>query len=189
METRYMPKELGLFYVVFLTVPLYIQWEQFIIFQVTLPTPSYKVPSNLMLVFKSFYLNLLNIVTLLTLKVVLGDHTIRLKTIQTIFRSKFVKINPQRNSNIFVPTIYVLLKQTISQFIYQPLGHVYISRLKRMARKILMEGLPTNITNLEQPWTICLLTNITKFTRGPTIDVSKFAPGFMLQMDFSFFNI
>ena len=32
-------QKLGLFYVVSLTVPLYIQWDQFIIFQVTLPTP------------------------------------------------------------------------------------------------------------------------------------------------------
>ena len=32
-------------------------------------------------------------------------------------------------------------------------------------------------------------TKATKFPRGPTIDVSKFSPGFMLQMDFSFFNV
>ena len=37
--TQDMPKVLGLFYVVFLTVPLYIQLDQFIIVQVTLPTP------------------------------------------------------------------------------------------------------------------------------------------------------
>ena len=52
METRDMPNELVLFYVVFLTVPLYIQWEQFIIVQVTLTTPSHWLPSNFMLVFK-----------------------------------------------------------------------------------------------------------------------------------------
>ena len=43
-ETRYMPNELRLLNLIFLTVPLYIQWDQFIIVQVTLPTPSHQVP-------------------------------------------------------------------------------------------------------------------------------------------------
>ena len=81
MKKRDMPKELGLFYVFFLTVPLYIQWYQFIIFHITLPIPSHRVPSNFMLVFKILHLNLLNIVTFLTLKVVLGYHPTRLATI------------------------------------------------------------------------------------------------------------
>ena len=42
---------------------------------------------NLYIVFLSLHLNLLNIVTLLTLKVVLGDQPIRLTTILTIFNS------------------------------------------------------------------------------------------------------
>ena len=75
-----MPKELGLFYV-FPSLSHYIQWDQFIIVQVTLPIPSHQAPSNYVLVFKKLHLNLLNIVTLLTLKVVLGDHPTRLKTI------------------------------------------------------------------------------------------------------------
>ena len=76
----------------------------------TLPTPSHKVPSNLMLIFKRLHLNLLNIVTVLKLKVVLGDHPTKLKTIYTIFILKFVKANPQRNRDIFVPTILALSK-------------------------------------------------------------------------------
>ena len=44
IETRDMNNELGLFYVVLITVPLYIQWDQFIIVQVTLPTPSHQLP-------------------------------------------------------------------------------------------------------------------------------------------------
>ena len=47
METSYMTKELGLFYVTFLNVPLFIHLYQFIIVQVTLPTLSYQAPSNL----------------------------------------------------------------------------------------------------------------------------------------------
>ena len=74
-----MPKELGLFYIDFLTVPLYIQWDQFIIVQVTLTTPSHQVTSNFILVLKSLHLNLLNIVNSLTLRDVLGDHPARLK--------------------------------------------------------------------------------------------------------------
>ena len=52
-----------------------------------------------------------------------------------------------------------------------------------------MEGLPNNITYLEEPCTIYLLTKSNIITRVPTIDVSKFTPGFMLQTDFSLFNV
>ena len=88
METRDIPNELGLFYVAFLTVRLYIQLEHFIIVQVTHPTLYHQVPSSFILVLKKLHLNLLNIATLLTLKVVLGDHPTRLATILTIFNSK-----------------------------------------------------------------------------------------------------
>ena len=44
IETRDVPNELGLFYVVLPTVPLYVQWYQFVIFQIALPTPSHWVP-------------------------------------------------------------------------------------------------------------------------------------------------
>ena len=79
MEIQDTPKELGLFYVFLLPVPLYIQWDQFIILQVTLPTPSHQVLSNFMLCFKRLRPNLLKTVILLTLKIVLGDHPTRLK--------------------------------------------------------------------------------------------------------------
>ena len=81
IETRDMPKGLEFFYVVFLTVVLYIQWCQFIIVQVALTTLSHQVPSNYMLVFKRLHINLLNVFSLLTLKVVLGYHTTILKKI------------------------------------------------------------------------------------------------------------
>ena len=86
METQDIPKELGLFYVALLTVWLYIQLEQFIIVQVTLPTLYHHMPSIVILIFKMLHLNLLNIVTLLTLKVVIGDHHTRLTTILNIFK-------------------------------------------------------------------------------------------------------
>ena len=50
-------------------------------------------------------------------------------------------------------------------------------------------SLPENLPDLEEPCPICLLTKATKISRGPTTDVSKFDPGFMLQMDFAFFNV
>ena len=52
-----------------------------------------------------------------------------------------------------------------------------------------MEGLLENLPELKEPCPICLMTKETKITRGSTTDVSKFAPGFMLQMDFYFFNV
>ena len=58
-----------------------------------------------------------------------------------------------------------------------------------MTRKGLMEGLPENLPELEEPCPIYLMIKATKIPRGPTTYVSKFAPGFMLQMDFAFFNV
>ena len=58
-----------------------------------------------------------------------------------------------------------------------------------MATKGLMEGLPENLPELEDPYPICLFTNATKSPRSPTNDVPKFALVFMLQMYFSFFNV
>ena len=52
-----------------------------------------------------------------------------------------------------------------------------------------MEGLSENIPDLDGPCLICMLIKATKLPRGPTTDVSKFCPGFMLQMDFAFFNV
>ena len=52
---------IGIFFVIFVTVTLYIRCDQFIIFQVTLPTPSYRMPSNLMLILKKLHLNFLNL--------------------------------------------------------------------------------------------------------------------------------
>ena len=50
-------------------------------------------------------------------------------------------------------------------------------------------GYPSNFPDLEEPCPICLLTKVTKVPTGPTFDVLKFIPRFMLKMDFSFFNI
>ena len=100
---------------------------------------------------------------------------------------KIVNINPHRDKNIVVPNVCGISKQNISQLIHQRICHLSITRLRGMARKGLMEGLPENLSKLEEPCPICLLTKATKFSRVPTTGVSKFAPGFMIQMDFEFF--
>ena len=106
--TKTRDNKLGLFYVALLNVTLYIQWGRFIIVHVTLPTPSHQVTSNFMLDFKRLHLNPLNIMTLLTLKVVLGYHHTRLKTILTIFNSKLSR-------SILAETI-ILLSQIYLDF-------------------------------------------------------------------------
>ena len=118
MSTFYMPNELGLYYVAVLTVLLYIQLDQFIIVQVTLPTLSHQVPSNIMLVFKRLHLNLLNILTLLTLKVVLGYHHTRRKEILTIFNSKLSR-STITETRIFLSQLSVEFqkKKSINLFI------------------------------------------------------------------------
>ena len=49
-----------------------------------------------------------------------------------------------------------------------------------MAGKGLLEGTPTNIPDLGELRPICLMTKETKIPRGPTANVSKFPPVFML---------
>ena len=46
METHDMPKLFILFYVVFLTFPLYIQWDQYIVVHVALSKQYHHVRSN-----------------------------------------------------------------------------------------------------------------------------------------------
>ena len=58
-----------------------------------------------------------------------------------------------------------------------------------MAIKGLMEVLPKQISGLEEPCPIFLLTKATKIPSFPIIDVSIFSPGFMLQIDFMIFNV
>ena len=52
-----------------------------------------------------------------------------------------------------------------------------------------MEGLPEDLPDLEEICLIFILTKADKITRGTTNNVSKFATGFMLHMDFEFFNV
>ena len=102
---------------------------------------------------------------------------------------EIVKVNPQGIGNNVIPTICALSKYNMSWFIHQNFGHVLINSMKLMARKLHMKGLPTNIPDLEDPFPIFLLTKVTKIFKGLTIEVSKVTPGFMLQMDFVFFNV
>ena len=102
-----------------------------------------------MLDLKSLGLNLLNIVTLLTLKFIIGDHPNRLKTISTIFKSKLSK-STLKETGIFLSQFSVHYQsKSISLFI-GVFGHVSITILKIMAKKVLMESLSENIPDLEE---------------------------------------
>ena len=101
--------------------------------------------------FKRLRLKLLNIVTLLTPKVVLGDHSTRLSAILTIFTSKFPRSN-LTEIRILLSQLSVYFQNKLSLNLYiSVFGHVYITRLKRMSRKGLMEGLPENVPELKEP--------------------------------------
>ena len=58
-----------------------------------------------------------------------------------------------------------------------------------MARKVLIQGIQNNLPDLEELCPIFLLARSTKIPRGKSIYVSKFPPGFMLQMYFEFFDV
>ena len=62
---------------------------------------------------------------------------------------KIVKFHPHKHRNIVDPTACALSKQNLSHIIHQSFGHVSITRLKLMARKVLMEVLPANLPDLE----------------------------------------
>ena len=85
--------------------------------------------------------------------------------------------------------IFVTYTKNISHLIHQRFCCVSITRLKIIPRKGLMESIPTNIPDLEDSCPFCLLTKATKPPIVPTIYVFKVYPGFMLQMDFTFFNV
>ena len=55
-----------------------------------------------------------------------------------------------------------------------------------MAKEGIMKGLLTHLPNLEENCPFWIWTEVTEITRGPTIDVSKFSPCFMIQMEFNF---
>ena len=114
-----MPKELRLFYASLPNVQLYIQLDHFIIVQVTLPALSNQVNSNFMLVLKRLHLNLLNIVALLTFKVVLRRSPYQTQKNLDYLQIEIVKVNPHRDKNIVVPTVCGLSKENISQLIHQ----------------------------------------------------------------------
>ena len=117
------------------------------------------------------------------------DITLKDSIFLTIFKYKLSKSTPHRDSNIVVPTVWSLSKNNCYQIIHQRFFHVSISRIKGITRKVLVEGLPENITYLEEPYPIFLLTQSTKNPRYPTTDVLKFPARFMLQMYFTFFNV
>ena len=70
------------------------------------------------------------------------------------------KVNPHRDSNIFVPTFCALSKQNIYQIIHHRFGRVSITGLKQMARRGIMEGIPENIPYLEEPCPIFSLYQV-----------------------------
>ena len=57
-----------------------------------------------------------------------------------------------------------------------------------MENKGLIEGFPTNLTKLDEPYPICIMDNTTGTSQDYIICVWNFAPGFMLQMYFDLFN-
>ena len=145
METWGITKKLGLFYVIFLTVPLYIQWYQFVIVQVTLPILFNRVISNFILFIKSLHLNILNIMILYTLKVVLVYHPTRLEKQSTIFKSTFSK-STLKETNILWFQLY-MASHMESLTVYLSV----LTRLILITIKVIMKGLTENTPDLYEP--------------------------------------
>ena len=103
---------MGLFYVIFTHFNIYIPWYQYITFQVTLKILYHWVPLNVMLVFKSFRLNLFNMVLFFTLKDVPGGHPTGSRTIWTILILRLSK-STLTETNILLFQIYMVSQNTI----------------------------------------------------------------------------
>ena len=128
METRDMPKELGLFYVAPPNIWLYIQLDYFIISQFTLTTLSHQVPSNFILMLKRLNVNLLNIVTFWPSRSFLEITRIDSKQ-SWLSSNRIFKVNNNREKTIVIPTVCGIKKKA-SQLVYHSFGHVSITRLK-----------------------------------------------------------
>ena len=77
---------------------------------------------------------------------------------------------------------------SISVFV-SALGHILITIKIFIWRKTNHEESSKNIPYLKEPWPIFIITKSNKISIGPIIDVSNFAPGIILEMDFAFFNV
>ena len=86
------------------------------------------------------------------------------------------------------PTISGLSTQTLLKLSHKYFGRVSTPRLRIMEKKGSVHSLPSNLPNLEKPCVIFILFKANIITMGPKIYVSKFPPGFMLQMYLYFFN-
>ena len=58
-----------------------------------------------------------------------------------------------------------------------------------MIIKVLVEGLPANLPDLEEPFPICLMDKSTENPRGLPIYILKISPGFTLQVYLAFFSV
>ena len=114
---------IGIIFVVFLTVPIYIQWEQFIIIRVTLSTLSHQVPTNFMLVFHNVRSETLEDCDFFNPQDCSCRSPYQTQNSLDYLKIKIFIVNTKRNSNTFVSTVFVLSKQNLSWIIHQLFVH------------------------------------------------------------------
>ena len=131
METRKMLKELGLLYVVFLTVPLYLQWDQFIIAKVTIPIKLHQVPSKVYVGFQKVKSEPIDYCNFVVPQGCSWGSLHYTKNYLDYLQIEIFKVNPHRDSNIAVPIVCALSKKK-SHLINQHFVHVSITILKLM---------------------------------------------------------
>ena len=64
---------------------------------------------------------------------------------------KIIKYNLKRNKNILVPTVWALSKLNLYHLVHNIVGRVSITRLRRMAKTLLMKGLPKQSMTWKSP--------------------------------------
>ena len=88
----------------------------------------------------------------------------------------------QQNSKSIVPTA-CQARSLSPQLIHQKCGHFFHARIVDLAKRKLVEGIPTNIPKLETPCPICLATKSVHHPRRPPADYTLLKPGQQLHMD------
>ena len=109
-------------------------------------TLSHHAPSNFMLVFKRLHMNLLIIVTLLTLKVILGYHCTRLKTRLNIIKYKLSKSNLKETGILLSQLFVAYLKLPFLDYSSAILACLYC-QAKTNGKKITRGG-----STKKSPW-------------------------------------
>ena len=94
-------------------------------------------------------------------------------------------ITPDSDPEKILPTA-CLARSLSAQLIHQKCGHYFQNRIAELAKKKLIDGLPSKIPALQTPCPFCHATKSVHHPRRPPADYTLLKPGQQLHMDWCF---